>query len=62
MSPTTPGAIPDYHIEGALDALEVQSKLPIFDVLQETRQSLKEKPNLLLEAPPGKACWARDSK
>lgn len=50
---TTYQAVPDYHVEGALEALKVQSKLPIFDILKETRQTLREKPNLLLEAPPG---------
>jgi ATP-dependent helicase HrpB len=46
-------ALPEWHVDSALDALRCQSQLPIFDILKKARQSLQDRPNLLLEAPPG---------
>jgi ATP-dependent helicase HrpB len=46
-------ALPERHVDAALDALRCQSQLPIFDILKKARQSLQDRPNLLLEAPPG---------
>ena len=40
-------------IQDALDVAKEESKLPIFDILEEARSSLATRPNLLLEAPPG---------
>ena len=40
-------------IQEALDTIQESSQLPIFDILDQIRSSLSEKPNLLLEAPPG---------
>ena len=39
--------------QGRLDTLLSDNTLPIHDVLDDIRQSLSIKPNLLLEAPPG---------
>ena len=40
-------------IADALARLEAEAELPIFEVLAETCASLRDRPNLLLEAPPG---------
>jgi len=45
-------------VQDALDELQQTSSnnnnpLPIFDILPQIQESLKDRPNLLLEAPPG---------
>jgi hypothetical protein len=40
-------------IQDALNANKEETQLPIFDLLAQICSSLVEKPNLLLEAPPG---------